>query len=368
MSTTTSNLGLTMPALTDVADITVINTNMTLIDTAIEANDTAIASNTTSIASINTSLALTNQNVSTNTANIATINGEITTTNSNVTSNTNSINTLNTEVAANTTSINTLNTEVTTITQNTTNNTTNIATVSNNLASHSADDTRHENYVLDTSTTVNTMTGISTTYTAYADGSNVTLKVKNTNTGATTLNINGLGVKPVKDALGNAINAGTLVANNIYFLVYEVTYGGFILANCIQSPVSSNGSAGTVKVTALPSSGTPVALSRVATCMETEITSTSATNVLTYTPTAQGNFEIETYLRVVTASTNVTITATYTDGGGAQTVTLYSGSALVGSYMTPSYFFNSVANQAITLTITAGTANQVYVSSSIVGV
>jgi hypothetical protein len=111
MSTTTPNLGLTLPALTDVADITVINTNMTLIDTAIEANDTAIASNTTSIAS-------TNQNVSTNTANITTINGEISTINNNVTTNTNSINTLNTEVATNTANIATLNSEIATANSN----------------------------------------------------------------------------------------------------------------------------------------------------------------------------------------------------------------------------------------------------------
>jgi hypothetical protein len=103
-------------------------------------------------------------------------------------------------------------------------------------------------------------------------------------------------------------------------------------------------------------------------CSETKITSTSATNILAYTPSTQGNFEIKAYLRVVTAPTTVTVTATYTDASGAQTVALVpTQKVLIGSGMIPMYFLNSVANQPITLTITAGTANQVYVSSTIEG-
>jgi hypothetical protein len=99
------------------------------------------------------------------------------------------------------------------------------------------------------------------------------------------------------------------------------------------------------------------------------ITSTSATNVLAYMPTAAGNFEILSYIRVVTATTIVSITITYTDGGGAQTlIVLPSQALLVGSNMLLPMFINSAANQQITITVTVGTTNQVYVSASIVGV
>jgi hypothetical protein len=235
------------------------------------------------------------------------------------------------------------------------------------LTSHEADNTRHENYILDTSTTANTCTGACTTYTAYTDGSNITLKVKNTNTGATTINVNGLGAKPIKDALGNAINAGTLVANNIYFLVYEVTYGGFILANCIQAPNATGNTSGTVSIASPVTS--PIVPVIMASCSDTKITSTSATTILTCTPTVQGNFEVNLYLGITSSTTPVTITITWTDGRGAQTYTMFNAYPFTAdAHSIAPYFINAVANQPITLTITAGTANQVYVSGAIRGI
>jgi hypothetical protein len=109
---------------------------------------------------------------------------------------------------------------------------------------------------------------------------------------------------------------------------------------------------------------------RDADASEMELTTTGATPVVTFTPSAAGNFMTGIYVRVVTAATILTVTVTYTDAGGAQTNTLISAqSTAVGSYsiLFP-LFINSVASQPITVTITAGTANQVYASASIVGV
>lgn len=44
-----------------------------------------------------------------------------------------------------------------------------------------------------------------------------------TNTGATTMNINGLGAKSVVDVAGNALTSGDLVANKVYLGVYNGT-------------------------------------------------------------------------------------------------------------------------------------------------
>jgi hypothetical protein len=106
-----------------------------------------------------------------------------------------------------------------------------------------------------------------------------------------------------------------------------------------------------------------------ASASETKITSTSATSLTQYTPAAQGNFLIMVYYRVITATTNVTIQITYTDAGGAQTITVLNiQSTAVGSYSTLPVFINAAAGSPITVQITAGTANQVYASTSIVGV
>lgn len=97
----------------------------------------------------------------------------------------------------------------------------------------------------------------------------------------------------------------------------------------------------------------------------TQVTTTSATSIVTLTPPATGNYEIRIYYRVVTASTTVTITVTWTDPSGAQTLTLVNAvNTAVGSYVLAPTFINATA-AAITVTATAGTANQLFVSADI---
>ena len=102
---------------------------------------------------------------------------------------------------------------------------------------------------------------------------------------------------------------------------------------------------------------------------ELEITALTATTVATFTPTVAGNFNINAYFRVITAATTVTLTATWTDVTGAQTYTWVSAvSEPVGSYVLLPVYINSTASSAITVTITAGTINQVYASASIISI
>jgi len=102
-----------------------------------------------------------------------------------------------------------------------------------------------------------------------------------------------------------------------------------------------------------------------------EVTSTAAQTILTFMPTTSGLYSIKSYLRVVTAATTVTLTIAFADSGGAQPYTppaLNAQSLAVGSHGVIAYDFEAVAGTPITLTVTAGTANQVYVTGALVGV
>jgi hypothetical protein len=105
----------------------------------------------------------------------------------------------------------------------------------------------------------------------------------------------------------------------------------------------------------------------LATAREVLLSTTNPTTVTSYTPTTSGNFLIGTGIRVVSGTTNVTVAITYTDAGGAQTNTMLSvQSTLVGSWSLLPLYIDAVAGSPITITMTAGTANRVYASASIV--
>jgi len=106
----------------------------------------------------------------------------------------------------------------------------------------------------------------------------------------------------------------------------------------------------------------------VASATETEITATTTTTVLTYTPSATGQYNVQVSFRVVTATTTLTITASWYDAAGtAQTYTwLNAVPVAVGDYvLLPLDGFAAGSGGAITVSVTAGTANQVYVTGRI---
>lgn len=103
--------------------------------------------------------------------------------------------------------------------------------------------------------------------------------------------------------------------------------------------------------------------------LEVQLTSTSATTVASFTPTASKMFLVAVYLRVVTAATNVTVNVTYNDAGGSVTNPLFPTQSLgVQSWSLPICPVNAVSGTPIVVSVTAGTANQVYASASVVGV
>jgi hypothetical protein len=105
----------------------------------------------------------------------------------------------------------------------------------------------------------------------------------------------------------------------------------------------------------------------VATVRELEVSTTSPTAILTYTPAVAGNVEIGIYFRVAVASTVVTVNVTWTDAAGSQTLPLLSAvTETVGSYTFTKFIVDSVGGEAIEVSATAGTANQLYFSASMV--
>lgn len=67
---------------------------------------------------------------------------------------------------------------------------------------------------------------------AAIDGAPFAIKIANNNTGATTLNLNGLGVKNVYGLYGVALQGGELVAGGRAFICWSQNVGAFFLLNC----------------------------------------------------------------------------------------------------------------------------------------
>lgn len=94
-----------------------------------------------------------------------------------------------------------------------------------NTAPLDANAVKNAVYCPDTSGSANTIICASTTTFpgAYAAGQTVVVKVANTVTGATTININGLGTKTVTNQSGAAIASGNLQSGGAYPMTYDGT-------------------------------------------------------------------------------------------------------------------------------------------------
>lgn len=86
------------------------------------------------------------------------------------------------------------------------------------LATHLADKAQHIGYA--TASGTNTYTASITGITSLSEGLSIKIKFTNVNTGASTLNINGLGAKAIQKGNGNALSSGNIKAGQICHLVY----------------------------------------------------------------------------------------------------------------------------------------------------
>lgn len=87
--------------------------------------------------------------------------------------------------------------------------------------------TNYYNSGLDTGTVNTIVVTPNLPYESYTFGSSIWVKVANTNTGASTININGLGAVGIRRVIGTTLHnllGGELVANGVYELIYDGTY------------------------------------------------------------------------------------------------------------------------------------------------
>jgi len=96
---------------------------------------------------------------------------------------------------------------------------------------------------------------------------------------------------------------------------------------------------------------------------------TSSHTIVSFLPAVAGNYMILIYYRVINSTTSLTITVTWVDGSGSDTITPVSGSQAVGAYTMQPIYVNNIGNAALPMSVTAqaGTANTVFVSASIMG-
>ena len=95
-------------------------------------------------------------------------------------------------------------------------------------------------YSVDTSTTANTIT---VSYTpaipAYTDGQILRFKAANANTGATTINTNGLGAIPLVSPVG-ALQGGEIIAGGQYSAIYSAANSNAVLVESSAGAMAVN--------------------------------------------------------------------------------------------------------------------------------
>ena len=104
-----------------------------------------------------------------------------------------------------------------------------LSSVDTKISQHIADDITHIRSAVDTGTANAKVVTVSPAPTVYKDLMGITFKNSVQNTGAVTLNVNGVGAKPIIKSNGTTLSAGFLKANSIYTVRYNATTGNFIL-------------------------------------------------------------------------------------------------------------------------------------------
>lgn len=117
------------------------------------------------------------------------------------------------------------------------NTNTQLSDLSNKVISHLKDDENHIPYVLATGQANSYEVALNPAPTDYVDGMALCMKLSAASNGPSTLNVNKLGARAIKDCIGNEISNGGLKANIPYTMRYEVTNQSFILQGYYSSKI-----------------------------------------------------------------------------------------------------------------------------------
>ncbi|SCY93096.1 hypothetical protein [Alkaliphilus peptidifermentans] len=93
--------------------------------------------------------------------------------------------------------------------------------VKSDIDKHKVDYVRQPGYGITGGTSNNYTLTLDPPLTSYTPGICVAIKIHTANSGASTLNINGLGAKSIRDSRGNILTTGKLILNGVYTLRYD---------------------------------------------------------------------------------------------------------------------------------------------------
>lgn len=113
-----------------------------------------------------------------------------------------------------------------------------------------------------------------------ADGTAVAFQAANDNTGASTLNVSGLGAKTIVTLAAAALTSGDIKANGVYLCVYDETNDRWVLLNRDNASASE---------TAAAASAVAAAASQVAAAASAAAASASETAAAASAAVAQTN-------------------------------------------------------------------------------
>lgn len=196
----------------------------------------------------------------------------------------------------------------------------------------------YSNYLVDTGTANSYAVAFSGSLTtSYTAGLLIEFKVANTNTGASTLNVNSLGNKSIVNLDGSALPAGRLVAGAIALVQYDGTNFQLLNSSGSVTSVGGTGSVNGITLTGTVTSSGNLTLGGA-------LSGVSLTSQVTGTlPIANGGTG-STSTTYCNLGSNVTGTLPVANGGTGQT-SYTNGQLLIG---------NTTGNTLTKATLTAG--------------
>lgn len=96
-----------------------------------------------------------------------------------------------------------------------------ISSVKSDLSTHLSDYVRQPGYAISTGVANTYLATLNPAPATFSEGLGIVLKIHAANTGPSTLNVNGIGAKPIIDSKGYEIKAGKLLYGRIYSLKYD---------------------------------------------------------------------------------------------------------------------------------------------------